>query len=280
MKRLILLFVISLVGAAQAFIDDGIKAPQNSFPHVVKITTSQQDKITSICTGTLVAPDIVVSAAHCINLDPGQTQIINGVKVIRSFSSKAFWEYRKQCTNLTYMVKLPLFERKSAAEKESILQKWSERCGLKRSSDIAFFQLEKGLQNIATAALGCRSNLAPQTEVMIAGFGLNNLGNREALLHFGSNFLVQKSPSVYTIKKLPGKQISNRGDSGGPLFLKGDASVVYGVTSSSDDNNSGMVLEADYAKLSSLNAFAIYDEVLRMPNVPLNLRNILMSCLK
>src|SRR4051812_8275357 len=57
-------------GASHRLIDNGLKADQGQFPSVVKIVAYDRANILTkkadyLCTGTLIAPDIVFTAAHC-----------------------------------------------------------------------------------------------------------------------------------------------------------------------------------------------------------------------
>jgi hypothetical protein len=88
---LTLLSLLSLTGKSSAspLIDDGIKAKDGQFPSVVRISSYLKlyglEFLNSLCTGTLITPTVVLTAAHCI---PNSADTIQRVSLAGDASSK------------------------------------------------------------------------------------------------------------------------------------------------------------------------------------------------
>ncbi len=312
-KQLATLFlaVTSLSSSAGVLIDDGIVARDGLFPTVVRINNYYIDPKTKLeipaghCTGTLVAQDIVLTAAHCVvNLSKDLIQRVShtgdskgetakkhkggGIKVKAAYRSD---EYKY--ANLTY-------EMANVYEGTDEFKKLDEKAknefymkryyiGKARSAyDIAFLQLERA-QSIAKSklsGLGCRISLVDGSNITLAGYGVKNIkgskvdSNSKYVLNYGTNKLSKNyfKGSLYTLENIAGKQMVNSGDSGGPLFVKGSQAMVFGVTSTKAEDENGKNVESTYANLSSTYAQEVYREILGDKTIPKSLATILNSC--
>lgn len=307
---LFMLAVHSLAASAGTLIDDGIIASDKLFPSVIKISNysvnpkTQSEVNLGHCTGTLIAQDIVLTAAHCVNNDPNVIQRVShtgdskgesgkkpkggGIKVKASFYSSQYDQTSKNGAMVGLYIQSKSFEKLSAAEKEDILIKRYILTKLTSSYDIAFLQLER-VQTIAKSnlsTLGCKLSLFEGADVTIAGYGLKSVkdaaqnSNTNYVLNYGYN-KISKNPLkglVYTINKALGKQLVNSGDSGGPLFKKGSG-VVYGVTSTKGLNEKAINIESTFANLSSSSARTVFKEISLDKKAPKSLIDALKPCL-
>jgi hypothetical protein len=306
---LMLLAVHSFSALAGTLIDDGIVAKNKQFSSVVKIGYYQVNgkKETNVghCTGTLIAQDIVLTAAHCVNTDKNVIQrvslsgdssgfsdervVTGGIKVKQSFKSSNYdlAKYQAQLNSLAMQTEE--FERLAPADKEEFQIKAFIMQKLVSAYDIAFLQLERPQVMLISnlSSLGCKTSLKAGDEIAIAGYGLKSVkeakenSNPNYVLNYGYN-KVDASPLldlVYTISKAEGKQLVNSGDSGGPIFKKTNQKIVYGVTSTKSLNDKEINLMSTFGSLSSKPAKEIYKQISTNALAPKNLQDIAKNCL-
>jgi secreted trypsin-like serine protease len=90
-----LLFMSSLAAAQPAPVVGGSKVPSGAWPDVVAVIADA-----GMCSGTLVAPDVVITAGHCIDIEPhtvivATTDYTRGGEHIAVKSARAYpdwWE--------------------------------------------------------------------------------------------------------------------------------------------------------------------------------------------
>ncbi len=305
MKKLIgfmSLGLYSLAAVASPLIDDGIEAKMNEFPSVVKITSYQVKNkdvyAIGLCSGTLIAPDIVLTASHCVATRGDVFQQVSlagdskgnsdkGIQVVGSYTSTAHQTYSDIFQKNRALLNHPEYERLSSHEKSKIREELITSGALMQIYDIAFLKLEKGqvFAKGKPATLGCRSSLVPGAKVTIAGYGRKAGKNKDvdlnpnSVLNHGTSAIVSQATNgmTYTLLKTPGGQMTNFGDSGGPIFMKGNTSTVYGVVSTGYSED-GKTTRSDFANLSSVSAMRIYDLLLTDKKLPKSLRKILQGC--
>ena len=303
------LAVLALALCSQAFagtlIDDGIKANRNAFPGVVKISIFQNQNNKEVlmgnCSGTLIAHDVVVTAAHC--LMSGVTTRVSlagdelgkadkasgGIKVISSFKNAAHATYSNLYQQGMKLIQTEEFRRLSAYDQQSITKEIVQASILMRGLDIGFLVLEKKQVFPAgkkPSTLGCKQSLSVGSAVTIAGYGrkagkIPGVNYNEAdVLNFGTNTVVanQTLGLTYKLDQRAGFQVANSGDSGGPMFKKADQSVVFGVTSAGIPDKNDRTTEVDYANLSSQIAKKVYQGILDAKTAPESLTTILKAC--
>ena len=307
MKKSLGFLALSLFSSltfAETLIDDGIVAAKNAFPAVVKVSLFQvqngKEVLAGNCTGTMIANDIVVTAAHCVDTSyttrvslvgdsVGKTSKADGgIKVIKSFKSPAHKTFSEYYFQAMKAYRTEEYQRLSAADKEKFVDNIIKSSILMRGFDIGFLQIEKAqvYSSGKASSLGCNKSLAVANEVTIAGYGRKSGAapgvnyNSTSILNSGTNTVVanQTQGLTYKLDKVAGKQIANSGDSGGPMFKKGDQTVVYGVTSAGIPDENDRTNEVDYVNLSSQIAKKVYEEILKDKTVPASLSTILKAC--
>jgi secreted trypsin-like serine protease len=219
---------LTLVAAPAGAVVGGTETPVGAFPWIVQVGTEGE----SSCTGSLITPSVVLTAAHCVVDDPPTTVVVGRQR------SGGTGGHRVRVVRSTY--------------DERFVRAQREEAGL--VGDIGLLGLARPVRHVPPVALpgpGSAPLLYPGRRPIIAGWGVTNARTLEGApggtsLH--SAALPVRS-SAWCVKALEGADGSSRGvacagrlergptgcygDSGGPLFtITPTGPVQLGVTSS------------------------------------------------
>ena len=224
---------------------DGTESTAKDYPStgVLLFTTERDDGSpigSMLCSGTLIAPDVVLVAGHC-NLSlfvdtaaPVQYYFSTSLDVT-SFGAKGDLTLPPHTTKVAKMLPHPQFDLDRVG------------AGLRHTYDIALVYLEKPVTKIKPSPVIHADEAAAikkGAEVAIVGYGRrheDNRGRGDAGIKYHGLTKVQEV-GKYEMQISPGSPQPHKchGDSGGPTFMKlgkGKAArlAVVGVTSHAYD---------------------------------------------
>ncbi len=212
----------------QQEIQGGAPALITDFPSTVAIVRSS-DKM--VCSGTLIQPNVVLTAAHCLHLGVSisQMSVVYGVANIKSAPSSAK-------SGVAKAVEHPSFFQGRVPP--------LDQDGMGPMNDIALLILKKPIANAITAAVLPTSNieteLVPDKNVILAGFGYQDArASKDGILYSALSPIVKRTNNEMAVGH-SGTPAPCRGDSGGPAYVSlKDTLYVAGLTSRGNGASSG-----------------------------------------
>jgi uncharacterized protein (TIGR03382 family) len=210
-------------GATQQDVIGGTVTPEGMFPGIGALYSSTFGAAT--CTGTLIAPDVVLTAAHCI--DPavtGSAEVPGFTLVHDTITSQPAFTVGER------MVKHPSFDINSLPPS-----------GLGDVFDIGLVFLTQPITAVAPVRMPSTEEVAgltPGTMLDLVGYGVTEVDGFETGVMFnGRAPLISLGTSEIQISN-PGDIQNCYGDSGGPALVDlGGGVRVVGVVSRSYNGN-------------------------------------------
>jgi hypothetical protein len=201
-----------------------------------------------ICTGTLIAPNLVLTAAHCLDkqapypLTSGMTKFYLGTGTPQSTAVSAQEPASMTEFDIVDYRMHPSYDRNSLAANDAY--------------DVGVVLLSRPAKGVAVATYATSASDDPPVNAIgtAVGFGVTSGP-------WGSGTAMQKRTGTEVVSAVPklgapmfslteSTGLADRGDSGGPLFYNGK--IVATVAGHDDDHNGGLHRLEYYVPLSPL----------------------------
>lgn len=210
------------VGARALAVRDGVPSDDTAVVALVASPVPCGRTPAILCTGTLIAPNAVLTAAHCLEGRPAYSMAVaDGASLGTAARVHA----------VTRLVQHPSYDPQSHLH------------------DVGLVLLEVPITDLAPRALATEplpSSRAGST-LRIAGYGQPGEGALDGVRREGTSIV--ESVDSLSFRTRPGPALSCSGDSGGPVLgMQSGAEAIVGVTSSGDPP---CVAYADNAQVAS-----------------------------
>jgi hypothetical protein len=218
--------------AERSYILGGKLDSGNLYPNTVLITRRLNKREEGICSGVLISPRLVLTAAHCVcmekpvatPMDHARTVIDGSICMQAPIVTPVIYGDSPSSPHYTGGKIEPHPELKLLYDDDGVL--------VSANSDLAFIHLKEPIPGIQSARLA-PSEVGVGSAVVLVGFGYTDIQRKilPGARYFGRTEIAQVDREVLRITR-PGLH-AFEGDSGGPCFkwVQGKASpVLVGIT--------------------------------------------------
>lgn len=203
---------------------NGVNTPVGRYPYTVSLQLGERH----FCGGSLVAPDIVLSAAHCAE---GLNDIVEPVRIVLNPHNLSNHVADSEVRSVEDYVQHPLYGTLGQYDHDFMLIKFDETTSLpivRLNTDDTLPALGSSLQVMGWGRTSADSS---QTPDILQEIDVVSISNEECS---ASSPLYEANVSPDSLCAVKANQGSCQGDSGGPLVIPGtdsDLDVQVGVVS-------------------------------------------------
>jgi hypothetical protein len=180
-----------------------------------------------LCSGTLIAPDVVLTAAHCVTAAKNALDVRVGVgRATTQAARPRLAQVADDVNHRAYTVK-----------DQALMRTWpcyAGGCKGNAINDVGLLQLAEPIAGVTPASFGAAGGGAPPRRCSVVGFGTHYNDDGDALVGEKRSGTVVLAASGTNAFEPAGNSpvIPEHGDSGGPLLCHGRVLAVVSGESS------------------------------------------------